>query len=321
MHALVTGAAGFIGYHLCQYLLARNYTVTGLDNFMTGSRQSVAELAKNPNFHLVEADVMALPGHLAGFDEIYNLACPASPPHYQKDPVRTLKTSVLGALQVLELARKTGARILQASTSEVYGDPQQHPQREDYVGHVNPIGPRACYDEGKRAAESLFFDYHRQHKISIKVARIFNTYGPYMDPNDGRVVSNFIVQAISGAPLTIYGDGRQTRSFCYIDDLVEGLFRLMQSDASITGPVNLGNPDEFTVLDLAEKVKQLTGISAPIIFKDKPADDPARRRPDIAKAKQLLDWQPQVKLETGLQRTIQYFQKIAAATPAKVKHG
>jgi UDP-glucuronate decarboxylase len=309
---LVTGAAGFLGSHLCDRLIEQGHQVIGLDSFFTGSERNVARLKKNPNFKLIKHDVVD-PLAAQDLDEIYNLACPASPVHYQYDPIHTMKTSVLGALNMLELARTTGAKVFQASTSEVYGDPSVHPQPEDYWGNVNTIGIRSCYDEGKRAAETLFFDYQRMHKTQIKVVRIFNTYGPRMAANDGRVVSNFIVQALRGEDLTIYGDGSQTRSFCYADDLVEGFLRLMNSHDSVTGPINLGNPGEFTMLELAEKVLRLTGSKSKLVHMPLPQDDPKQRRPDISKAKQYLDWEPTVALEQGLVRTIAYFKEALAA--------
>ena len=302
---LVTGGAGFLGSHLCERLLDQGCDVLCADNFFTGSRDNVLHLLDNPHFELMRHDV-TFPLYVE-VDEIYNLACPASPVHYQHDPVQTTKTSVHGAINMLGLAKRVGARIMQASTSEVYGDPAVHPQPEEYWGNVNTIGPRACYDEGKRCAETLFFDYHRQHKLSIKVIRIFNTYGPRMHPNDGRVVSNFIIQALKGEPITIYGDGQQTRSFCYVDDLIEGFLRFMKTPAGITGPLNLGNPGEFTMLELAEKVIRLTGSASRIEHKPLPQDDPKQRQPDIAKAKALLDWEPAVALDDGLVRTIAYF--------------
>ena len=306
---LVTGGAGFIGSHLCARLLDRGDEVLCVDNFFTGTRRNIEGLLEHPRFELMRHDI-TLPLYVE-VDRIYNLACPASPVHYQHDPVQTTKTSVIGAINMLGLAKRLGARILQASTSEVYGDPQVHPQPEAYWGHVNPIGPRSCYDEGKRCAETLFFDYHRQHGLEIKVARIFNTYGPHMHPDDGRVVSNFVVQALSGRPITLYGDGCQTRSFCYVDDLVDGLIRLMDSPADFTGPVNLGNPREFTIRALAEAVCQQTGTAAPIIFKPLPADDPRQRQPDIRLTQQQLGWVPQVPLEQGLRRTVDYFRSLA----------
>lgn len=305
---LVTGGAGFIGSHLCTRLLADGDEVICVDNFYTGTRENVERLVGNRRFELLRHDV-TFPLYVE-VDEIYNLACPASPIHYQRDPVATTKTSVHGAINMLGLAKRVGARILQASTSEVYGDPLVHPQREDYAGNVNPIGPRSCYDEGKRCAETLFFDYHRQHGVQIKVARIFNTYGAKMHPNDGRVVSNFIVQALAGDPITIYGDGSQTRSFCHVSDLVEGLVRLMATGDKIIGPINLGNPEEITVLDLARKVIAKTSSRSEIIFKPLPDDDPTRRRPDISAARAALDWSPRVSLDGGLFETIPYFASL-----------
>lgn len=302
---LVTGGAGFLGSHLCERLLAAGNDVLCVDNFFTGSRDNVLHLLDNPHFELMRHDV-TFPLYVE-VDEIYNLACPASPIHYQHDPVQTTKTSVHGAINMLGLAKRVGARIMQASTSEVYGDPAVHPQPEEYWGNVNTIGPRACYDEGKRCAETLFFDYHRQHRLDIKVIRIFNTYGPRMHPNDGRVVSNFIIQALKGEPITIYGDGQQTRSFCYVDDLIEGFLRFMDTPAGVTGPINLGNPGEFTMLELAEKVVRLTRSASTIEHKPLPQDDPKQRRPDIAKARALMDWEPAVPLDEGLERTIAYF--------------
>lgn len=302
---LVTGGAGFVGSHLCERLLANGHEVLCADNYYTGSKANVAHLLDNPYFELLRHDV-TFPLYVE-VDEIYNLACPASPIHYQHDPVQTTKTSVHGAINMLGLAKRVNAKILQASTSEVYGDPEQHPQTEDYWGHVNPVGLRACYDEGKRCAETLFFDYHRQHQLRIKVARIFNTYGPRMHPNDGRVVSNFIVQALQNQPITIYGDGSQTRAFCYVDDLVTGLISLMDSDDAVTGPINLGNPGEFTIKQLAETVIELTGSSSSIVQKPLPADDPKQRQPDIRRAQQQLNWSPSVTLSAGLEKTIAYF--------------
>ena len=304
---MVTGGAGFLGSHLCDRLLAEGHDVLCVDNLFTGTKHNIAHLRDHSNFEFLRHDV-TFPLFVE-VDEIYNLACPASPIHYQHDPVQTTKTSVHGAINMLGLAKRTGAKILQASTSEVYGDPEVHPQTEDYWGHVNPIGPRSCYDEGKRCAETLFFDYRRQHNMPIKVARIFNTYGPRMHPNDGRVVSNFIVQAIEGRPLTIYGEGSQTRSFCYVDDLVDGLVRLMKSDDSVTGPINLGNPTEFRVRELAEQVLAKLGSDAGIIQQPLPADDPRQRQPDITKARELLGWEPKVALSEGLDRTIAFFQE------------
>ena len=307
---LVTGGAGFLGSHLCEVLVEEGADVLCLDNFYTGSRANVQHLLGKPNFELLRHDV-TFPLYIE-VDEVYNLACPASPIHYQHDPVQTTKTSVHGAINMLGLAKRTGAKILQASTSEVYGDPEEHPQPEHYWGHVNPIGPRSCYDEGKRCAETLFFDYHRQHNLPIKVARIFNTYGPRMHPDDGRVVSNFIVQALKGESLTIYGDGSQTRSFCYVDDLVAGLIRLMRTEDDCTGPVNLGNPDEFQIKQLAERVLALVGSRSKIIYKELPQDDPQQRRPDITLAKAQLNWQPSIALDEGLRRTVEYFRALLA---------
>ena len=306
---LVTGGAGFLGSHLCQRLLADGNDVLCADNFFTGTKDNIAHLLPNPHFELMRHDV-TFPLFVE-VDEIYNLACPASPVHYQHDPVQTTKTSVHGAINMLGLAKRVKAKILQASTSEVYGDPQVHPQTEAYWGNVNPIGIRSCYDEGKRCAETLFFDYHRQYQVRIKVARIFNTYGPRMHPNDGRVVSNFIVQALKGDPITIYGEGKQTRSFCYVDDLVDGLMRLMGSAGDFTGPVNLGNPGEFTILELANKVVAMTGSTSKIEFKPLPADDPAQRKPDIALAERVLGWRPKVALDQGLVHAIGYFRNFA----------
>lgn len=305
---LVTGGAGFLGSHLCERLLGMGHEVICVDNFFTGTRENIVHLLGNPRFDLMRHDV-TFPLYVE-IDEIYNLACPASPVHYQFDPVQTTKTSVHGAINMLGLAKRTRARILQASTSEVYGDPEVHPQVEAYWGRVNPVGPRACYDEGKRCAETLFFDYHRQHGLSIKVARIFNTYGPRMHPNDGRVVSNFIMQALRGEPITLYGQGAQTRSFCYVDDLVEGLIRLMATPGDFTGPVNLGNPNEFTIRELAERVLALTGSTSRLVECPLPQDDPRQRRPDIALARQALGWQPGVELADGLPRTIAYFREL-----------
>jgi UDP-glucuronate decarboxylase len=305
---LVTGGAGFLGSHLCDRLLAAGHEVVCVDNFFTGSRDNIAHLLDERRFEVIRHDV-TFPLYLE-VDEIMNLACPASPIHYQTDPVQTTKTSVHGAINVLGLAKRLGCKIFQASTSEVYGDPQVHPQTEDYWGHVNPVGPRSCYDEGKRCAETLFFDYHRQVGLRIKVARIFNTYGPRMHPNDGRVVSNFIVQALCGEPLTIYGDGAQTRSFCYVDDLIEGFVRLMASPDSVTGPINLGNPGEFTVAELARQVLEMTGSKSEIRHLPLPQDDPVRRQPDIALARKTLDWEPRTALAEGLPRTIAYFDAL-----------
>ncbi len=302
---LVTGGAGFLGSHLCERLLDDGHDVLCLDNFYTGTKENVAHLLGNPHFELLRHDV-TFPLYVE-VDEIYNLACPASPIHYQHDPVQTTKTSVHGAINMLGLAKRTKAKILQASTSEVYGDPEVHPQPEGYWGHVNPVGVRSCYDEGKRCAETLFFDYRRQHGLRIKVARIFNTYGPRMHPNDGRVVSNFIVQALRGEPLTLYGDGSQTRSFCYVDDLVEALVRLMASPDEFAGPVNTGNPDEFTIRELAEQVLALTGSTSEIVQRPLPADDPTQRQPDIALAREVLGWEPKIRLAEGLRPTVAYF--------------
>jgi len=302
---LVTGGAGFLGSHVCDRLVADGCDVLCADNFFSGTKDNIAHLIGNPRFELLRHDV-TFPLYVE-VDEIYNLACPASPIHYQYDPVQTTKTSVHGAINMLGLAKRTKAKILQASTSEVYGDPTVHPQTEDYWGHVNPVGLRSCYDEGKRCAETLFFDYRRQHKLRIKVARIFNTYGPRMHPNDGRVVSNFIEQALKGAPITVYGDGKQTRSFCYVDDLIDALVRLMATSDDCTGPVNLGNPQEFTILELARKVIANTGSRSEIVFKPLPSDDPVQRQPDISLAKQMLQWEPVVALNEGLRRTISYF--------------
>ena len=302
---LVTGGAGFLGSHLCERLLGQGHDVLCVDNFFTGTRDNIAALLGHPHFELMRHDV-TFPLYVE-VDEIYNLACPASPIHYQFDPVQTTKTSVHGAINMLGLAKRTRSRILQASTSEVYGDPGVHPQPEDYWGHVNPIGVRSCYDEGKRCAETLFFDYHRQHRLDIKVARIFNTYGPRMHPNDGRVVSNFIVQALTGQPITIYGDGSQTRSFCFVDDLVDGLTALMDTPDEVTGPVNLGNPDEISVLQLANTVLEMTGSRSALVRKPLPNDDPAQRQPDTRMARALLGWNPRVSLRDGLAKTIAYF--------------
>jgi UDP-glucuronate decarboxylase len=310
---LVTGGAGFLGSHLCARLVREGYDVLCVDNFYTGTKRNIAGLLDVPNFELMRHDV-TFPLYVE-IDQIYNLACPASPVHYQFDPVQTTKTSVHGAINMLGLAKRVKARILQASTSEVYGDPAVHPQQEDYWGHVNPIGIRSCYDEGKRCAETLMFDYYRQHALEIKVARIFNTYGPNMHPNDGRVISNFIVQALKGEEITIYGDGSQTRSFCYVDDLVDGLIRLMQSPADFIGPVNLGNPGEYTIRQLAEEVLRLTGSGSKLTFKPLPSDDPVRRCPDISLAKARLGWKPTVALEDGLKETIAYFRASLAETP------
>jgi UDP-glucuronate decarboxylase len=305
---MVTGGAGFLGSHLCERLLNEGHEVLCVDNFYSGTKDNVAHLMGNPHFELLRHDV-TFPLYVE-VDEIFNLACPASPVHYQSDPVQTTKTSVHGAINMLGLAKRTHARILQASTSEVYGDPEVHPQKEDYWGHVNPIGIRSCYDEGKRCAETLFFDYHRQHQVAIKVVRIFNTYGPRMHPNDGRVVSNFIVQALNGQDITIYGDGSQTRSFCYVDDLIEGFMRMMASPPNVTGPINMGNPVEFTIRELAEMVLEMVGGSSKLIMLPLPQDDPKQRKPDIGVAQRTLDWAPKVQLRQGLEKTIQYFRQL-----------
>jgi UDP-glucuronate decarboxylase len=305
---LVTGGAGFLGSHLCDRLLAEGHEVLCADNFFTGTKRNIEHLLDHPRFELLRHDV-TFPLFVE-VDQVYNLACPASPVHYQHDPVQTTKTSVHGAINMLGLAKRLKARIFQASTSEVYGDPDVHPQREDYWGHVNPIGVRSCYDEGKRCAETLFFDYHRQWNLDIRVARIFNTYGPRMHPNDGRVVSNFIVQALRSEPITVYGDGSQTRSFCYVDDLIEGFVRFMAAPAPCTGPINLGNPGEFTILALAERIIDLTNSSSAIVRKPLPADDPTQRRPDITLARERLQWEPKVQLSEGLQHTIEYFDRL-----------
>jgi UDP-glucuronate decarboxylase len=310
---LVTGGAGFIGAHLCERLLERGDEVLCVDNFYTGTRRNVQHLLSNPLFELARHDI-CFPLYVE-VDDIYNLACPASPVHYQFDPVQTTKVSVHGAINMLGLAKRVKAKILQASTSEVYGDPTVHPQKEDYWGNVNPIGPRSCYDEGKRCAETLFFDYRRQHRLPTKVARIFNTYGPGMHPNDGRVVSNFVVQALHNQDITIYGEGNQTRSFCYVDDLVDGLMRLMETPEDVTGPVNLGNPVEFTIRQLAETVIELTGSSSKIVYGPLPDDDPKQRCPDISKAQELLAWSPRVQLRQGLVKTIEYFEKLLETKP------
>ncbi|NLT70261.1 MAG: SDR family oxidoreductase [Verrucomicrobiaceae bacterium] len=308
MRILITGGAGFLGSHLCERLLGEGHEVICLDNFYTGRKGNIAHLLSNPYFELVRHDVTD--PFKFEVDQIYNLACPASPPHYQHNPIKTTKTSVMGAIHCLGLAKRVGARVFQASTSEVYGDPEVHPQTESYKGSVNPIGIRACYDEGKRCAETLFFDYHRQNRVDIRIARIFNTYGPRMLPDDGRVVSNFIMQALRGEDLTIYGDGTQTRSFCYVDDLVDGFVRLMNT-LDITGPVNLGNPGEFTMLELAEKILAKIGGSSGLTFHPLPGDDPLQRQPDITLARRELDWEPSVDLEEGLTRTIEYFRTLA----------
>jgi len=305
---LVTGGVGFLGSHLCKHLLDQGHEVICVDNFFTGRRANISHLLSNPLFEVLRHDI-TFPLYVE-VDEIYNLACPASPIHYQFDPVQTTKTSVHGAINVLGLAKRIKAKILQASTSEIYGDPDVHPQEESYWGRVNPIGVRSCYDEGKRCAETLFFDYYRQHNLRIKIARIFNTYGPRMHPNDGRVVSNFIVQALENKPITIYGDGMQTRSFCYVDDLIEAMIKIMDTPDSFTGPVNIGNPMEFTILELAKTVMELTGSNSQIEFKPLPQDDPKQRQPDINLAREMLDWEPKVSLEEGLQKTIDYFRNI-----------
>ncbi|NJM30877.1 MAG: SDR family oxidoreductase [Rhizobiales bacterium] len=307
MRILVTGGAGFLGSHLCDRLVELGHEVTAIDNLQTGSRANLSHLKGNRHVSFQVHDVVH--AYEGKFDRIYNLACPASPPHYQHDPVRTARTSFLGADNMLDLARRTGARFFQASTSEVYGDPVEHPQREDYRGNVNPIGPRACYDEGKRIAETLCFDYQRQFGVDVRVARIFNTYGPRMNPDDGRVVSNFIVQALRGEPITIYGDGKQTRSFSYVDDLIDGFLRLMEGGAEIAGPINLGNPDEFTVRELAEIVIEMTGSKSELVTRPLPTDDPMQRRPDISRAREQLGWEPRIDLREGLERTIGYFRE------------
>ena len=309
---LVTGGAGFLGSHLCERLVAQGHDVLCVDNYFTGRKENIAHIMPEANFEAMRHDV-CFPLYVE-VDEIYNLACPASPVHYQFDPVQTTKTSVSGAINMLGLAKRVRAKVFQASTSEVYGDPVVHPQTEEYRGNVNPIGPRACYDEGKRCAETLFFDYHRQHNLRIKVARIFNTYGPRMHPNDGRVVSNFIVQALKGEPITVYGDGKQTRAFCYVDDLVEGFLRLMATADEITGPINLGNPVETPVITLAEKIIELIGSKSKIESRPLPVDDPVQRCPDISRARNLLGWEPRVPLATGLERTIAYFERLLSTS-------
>lgn len=309
---LVTGGAGFLGSHLIDRLIDEGHEILCVDNLFTGSRRNVAHLLDHPRFEFLRHDV-TFPLYVE-VDQIYNLACPASPIHYQRDPVQTTKTSVIGAINMLGLAKRLRIKVLQASTSEVYGDPAVHPQPEEYWGNVNPIGPRSCYDEGKRAAETLFFDYRRQTDLGIKVIRIFNTYGPRMNPNDGRVVSNFIVQALRGEPLTIYGDGSQTRSFCYVDDLIDGMFRLMQTPHDITGPINVGNPGEYTMLELAEEVLRIVGGRSKIEYRPLPTDDPKQRQPDIDKAKSVLGWEPRVALADGLERTVEYFRETLGAT-------
>lgn len=305
---LVTGGAGFLGSHLCERLLEEGHHVICVDNFFTGHRHNIAHLRDHPNFEVIRHDINV--PLFVEVEEIYNLACPASPIHYQHDPIQTTKTSVYGSMNMLGLAKRVGAKILQASTSEIYGDPHTHPQTEEYWGNVNPIGPRACYDEGKRCAETLFFDYHRRHGIPIKVARIFNTYGPRMDLGDGRVVSNFIVQALTGQGITVYGDGSQTRSFCYRDDLVDGLIRLMNTGEEVTGPINLGNLHEITVRELAETIREMVGASSPVVYHPRPQDDPERRKPNIDRARELLGWNPSTGLRDGLARTIRYFEEL-----------
>ncbi len=305
--ALVTGAAGFLGSHLCDALIERGYDVVGLDNYFTGRKENIAHLLHNSNFEMIRHDVRQ--PYWGEFDEIFHLACPASPRFYQRNAIATAKISFLGSLNMLGLAKRTRARIFHASTSEIYGDPMEHPQKESYVGAVNPIGPRACYDEGKRIAEALFFDYHRQHDVDIKVVRVFNTYGPRMNQHDGRVVSNFIVQALKGEDITLHGDGSQTRSFCYVDDLIRGFLAAMETEPSFTGPVNLGNPDEFTILELAELVIELTGSRSKIVRSPLPVDDPKRRRPDITLAKKALGWEPEIKLREGLEKTTAFFEE------------
>lgn len=305
---LVTGGAGFLGSHICHKLIKDGHQVIAIDNLSTGRLENINHLLNNANFKFIKHDII-VPIN-AEVDWIFNFACPASPPAYQKDPIHTTMTSVVGSLNMLALARKNNARIMQASTSEVYGDPEEHPQSESYRGNVNPIGPRTCYDEGKRCAESIFFDFHRMYDLEIKVIRIFNTYGPNMDPKDGRVVSNFIVQALANQPITIYGDGKQTRSFCYVDDLIDGILKMMRSDKNITGPINLGNPEEFDLLELASQVLKLTESESEIKFEPLPEDDPTRRQPDITNANKLLGWQPQIDLQAGLQKTIEYFSKL-----------
>jgi UDP-glucuronate decarboxylase len=313
---LVTGGAGFLGSHLCERLLAEGHDVLCVDNFYTGTKDNIRAILGNGYFELLRHDI-TFPLYVE-VDEIYNLACPASPVHYQFDPVQTTKTSVHGAINMLGLAKRVKAKIFHASTSEIYGDPREHPQKEAYWGHANPVGARSCYDEGKRCAETLFMDYRRQHGLNIKIARIFNTYGPRMHPNDGRVVSNFIVQALAGRPITVYGKGRQTRSFCYVSDMIEGFRRLMASDDDFTGPVNLGNPHERTVLELAELIIELTNSRSEIVFAPLPSDDPGRRCPDIMLARAMLDWQPRVPLREGLERTIEYFERLCSQRGARV---
>ena len=316
---LVTGGAGFLGSHLCERLLSEGANVICVDNFFTGTRENVKHLLTDPNFELIRHDI-TFPLYIE-VDQIFNLACPASPIHYQRDPVQTTKTSVHGAINMLGLAKRLKATILQASTSEVYGDPEVHPQQEEYWGRVNPIGPRSCYDEGKRCAETLFFDYWRQHKLPIKVARIFNTYGPRMHPNDGRVVSNFVIQALLGREITIYGEGTQTRSFCYVDDLIDGLARLMKTSSDVTGPINIGNPVEFTMIELAKTIMELTNSRSKIVHRPLPQDDPRQRQPDIAKAKELLDWTPRMSLKDGLVKTIAYFERMVRNEDLKIALG
>jgi UDP-glucuronate decarboxylase len=305
MKILVTGGAGFIGSHLCRYLLEKKYEVVCLDNFFTGRSMNITDLKKNPNFKVIPHDITKPIKIQEHFDRIYNLACPASPVHYQFDPIETIKANTVGVINVLEFARLNGARVLQTSTSEIYGDPLEHPQKETYRGNVNTLGPRACYDEGKRVAETLFMDYHRTYKVPIRIARIFNTYGPSMDKNDGRVVSNFIMQALNNEDITIYGTGNQTRSFCFVSDLVEGLYKLMESD--VAGPINLGNPGEFTMLELAEKIIRLTKSKSKIVYRELPEDDPKQRKPEITLAQKNLKWKPTIQLEEGLKKTIGYF--------------
>jgi UDP-glucuronate decarboxylase len=316
---LVTGGAGFLGSHLCERLLTQSANIICVDNFFTGSKKNIEHLLDHKNFELIRHDV-TFPLYVE-VDDIYNLACPASPTHYQHDPVQTTKTSVHGAINMLGLAKRVRAKILQASTSEVYGDPNVHPQTEDYWGHVNPIGPRSCYDEGKRCAETLFFDYWRQNRLRIKVARIFNTFGPRMHPNDGRVVSNVIVQALLGRDITVYGEGSQTRSFCYVDDLIDGLMRLMSTEDSVTGPINIGNPTEFSILDLASQVIEMTGSRSRIVHRPLPENDPRQRRPDISRAQELLSWAPTTSLKEGLIRTIAYFEKLLMQNDVKESLG
>ena len=305
MKILVTGGAGFIGSHLCRYLLKKGDSVICLDNFFTGRSMNITDLKKNPKFRVVPHDITNKIDIKEDFDRIYNLACPASPIHYQFDPIETIKSSTVGVVNALEFAKLNGARVLQASTSEIYGDPLEHPQKETYKGNVNTLGPRACYDEGKRVAETLFMDYHRKFRLPIRIARIFNTYGPSMDKNDGRVVSNFIMQALKNEPITVYGSGKQTRSFCFVSDLIEGLYRLMESHT--IGPINLGNPEEFTILELAQKIIKLTNSKSKIEYKDLPQDDPTQRQPEITLAKQILKWKPKIKIDEGLKETINYF--------------